>query len=332
LIDLNNKTLDGRVIIKAEDFDLSYVADNNDKFSCWINTSPRFLFKANSLGTIDECEILSHYIAKAVGVDSVNVFPAVFIDDKGNYLTGVLSEDFIKDRQKSENIRTSNIVGSGIGNGVYNHVKCLQNLAVESLKQNKFLLIDEHIETNLLKMCLFDYLTFQKDRAKRNIEYIYEKNDMEDNSGTIYLAPMFDNSWMFYAHHTSMFNEIFNDLLQCKNEKERFEYLNQKTKNFNFEFFVKTTSFFIGSQKTIFTNELCAQILKNERLYDVYINFKNLNLNKIQQQIQKELNFKIDDDLIFVAQNLFNFQYNNLEQFLNMRREQNFIRQSLFEF
>ena len=328
-LDLSNINDEGRVVVNVENFETSLIADNNDKFQCWINCQPRFLFKANKLGTNDECEILANYIAKEVGVSSVNVFPAVFVDEHGNCIEGILSEDFIENRQKDESIKSSMIIGKGIGNVVYNHVKGLQILALKSIKQNKFLEIDEYIETDLLKMCLFDYLTLQKDRAKRNIEYIVEKDVF---GGKIKLAPLFDNSWMFYAHHSSMFNEIYAQLMECKNKEERLEFLKEKTFNFSFEFSVKSSTFIRGSQKTILANELAAEIVKNNELYDVFTKFKDLNLYELQKKIQKEINFKIDDDLIFVAQNLFEFQYNNLEQALNMRKEANLKRQASFDF
>ena len=61
-----------------------------------------YYFKGNGVYSYDKSELFCDQIAKEVGLKTISPVPAYFINDKGNYIEGILSKDYLENRKNTE--------------------------------------------------------------------------------------------------------------------------------------------------------------------------------------------------------------------------------------
>lgn len=115
---------------------------------------------------------------------------------------------------------------------------------MEEFKDVKF---DDEIAYDLIKIAIFDFLTFQPDRNPRNIEFLLRESPADSGNFTFECAPMFDTSLAFcpntcqsngvfheaYTDLVKQYDElprIFNGILNLENVYKYFERASNKTR------------------------------------------------------------------------------------------------------
>lgn len=331
---------EGRVEFNIADVNACFLSTSSrtpgSRTRIWIeeklenNQSKRFLFKDNSIGTVDFAEVFVSYLAKKVGVDCVNVYPATMVDEKGYKIDGILSESYLNGKQNAETIKAKDVICGG-----YNCV-CVY---LDRLSYVKNAVIADDTQTKMNKMVLFDFLTFQLDRDARNIEFYSTK--LDSGKKYISLAPMFDNSWVFFAQDVITFNLIYDKICESeelnshskeKANKEVFDWL-KNNKNVSISdmiLIMEPTERYNKSENIV--NQICEKIRTNIELSQLFEKFKKVDFEKIRQEILDDFNFDVGAEFIEVAKLIKDYQVHTLELCLEKMRKQTKEKSQSFEF
>lgn len=105
--ELNLKKVNNRYVIEEKDNDNSlsfYKYDERvDTYNLLLKRNNKaYFFKGNGKHSLDVPELIVSALAKEVDLNFVMQYPAVFIDKNGKQIFGVISEDYVENRQKTE--------------------------------------------------------------------------------------------------------------------------------------------------------------------------------------------------------------------------------------
>lgn len=308
-----NKDENGRIILPEVKAEFYKVGIDNGVINFYFNLNgKRYYFKANSKYTLDVSELLSKALSDKVGVDSVEMMPAVYkLDDE--LLYGVISQDFVKDRSKTETMsgkkllsmfqQDSEFVEQVFKRQRYNtiehHIKALKIIKANieyTAAANLSFKLDRQIPSKLKQQLLYSYIIANQDCHAQNIEYMVYADDK--NQKTISLAPLFDNSMSFLIKgHKPGVSENFHSL----SKEQQKNQIEERLDEVNFPFQVKQSSC-STNDRVLLSREIAELIANDRKLADLFQRIKSTDKRDIFKQYRQKNNFKfITDEQIEIA-------------------------------
>ncbi|PKK95957.1 MAG: hypothetical protein CVV59_01045 [Tenericutes bacterium HGW-Tenericutes-4] len=297
------KKIDGRYLIEEVNSDISFYKfiDKKQIFNFLVKGEKNEYFKANGRHSFDVSELFACAIANAAGYKIVEQFPAVYIDKKGKQYQGVISEDYIKDREKVEVILSAIVLKTYFNNNVlrveenaienhYNAAKAyIKNINKIKNKKDKKLELDNNFVKDLQKLRLFGFLIGTEDLWPNNIEFFIENNILK-------VSTPLDFSYSFLIKSFSSNLRInFRDGLS---QKEKQELVENKLELINMPFKVFSENAEDNNRFTA-AQETAKMLLMDDELKEFYNNFKKLDVKQVLTTWQKnnEYNFIEDEDI-----------------------------------
>ena len=284
----------------------------------WFGSEDKAILKDDCWKNNATSEIFVSYLAKLLGLPSVEVRPAVAIKNakEKEIIKGILVESYkMKDIAfsfKAEDANTGNKV-----NTVDNIIKNLQNY-VEYLMDTKpymaSVALDPNLETDLLKLFVLDYITCEIDRNDGNILF-YAFVDNEQNY-TMKLGKIFDNSQAFFFTDDEYKkfkkylknDEKFNELVD-KRYSPALIFEDEEDKLYEFT--------------SVITPKLVSRILKNPEVFHFYEKIKTIKFEQILKLIHKDMpEYKIPKFKYEVAQKVFNHRKELLIKEMQLQKMQ----------
>ncbi len=230
----------------------------------------KYLFKMPTNNDYSDFgEVFTSYLSYLLGYNAVkSIFHRSVFEDTEVY--GSLIEDY-RTKNVEETISLS-CIKSIYGRRKQNGYTVNEALSlVKEFAEEKNLKIDKNLEQNLKEMALMDYLLYQRDRHANNIEFLIEKNKVNDK--VIKLAPMFDNGFCLFLDCSSAGINMFNTAFKENSELDVCE------KGFAPKFYIEYTEKTSEPYKAII-KDLATEILRNKPLQNLYNKFKELDFEK----------------------------------------------------
>lgn len=281
-----------------ERFNFYYVNDNGK----------RIYFKGNGRHSFDIPELFCAQIAKKIGMDFIDPYPAVFLDEFGDEIEGIISEDYVKDREnttiisgrnlKYNYIPTNTVTGHFVGACIYtNEIKNKFGKAVEVAND----LLDQ-----LKIQALFYFMTMQEDCYVYNFNYYIKDNIFN-------LDVIADNSYSLLLNTGTA--RFLNDNSNFDQE-EYFKDLEETIKSYKTPFNLEDNNLSNKQTFEVFAKE----ILKNPVLKEFYNKLRQINLNQLLTEYKKQ-NPELNIQNIHIKQADFVFEHQKKEMQREIRRQ-----------
>lgn len=327
-MEINEKN-NGRVSINSKDYDVFFAPQHFSRsqngyadFSSiriWLSdkNGKRAFFKNNSIGSQDSAEIFAMYLAKELGLRCVDVKPANLNYNEKSY-SGILSFDYMNNKEKGSEVIKPFLLE--VPNSVLGYLKKIKQL---SLREG--FVISKNLKNDLLKLCFFDFLTFQKDRHNANIEFYLSKN--QNGEMEINLSEIFDNSLIYFCNFDSFIDEDLNYFSTLKSKDFQQKYFLEKEnivkKLSQSPYISKYCCFNIIDSSDELDVMFAKEMMDRPFLMDMFNKFCKIDFFKLQERIFDETGFKIDDKFIIISTILKDLQIYSLNQNLKKQKELN---------
>ena len=185
--------IDNEKLFKINESD-DIVYTTNYAVMFYFDNNQYFFKEDNGFGSLVETELLASKIGQKLGVDTVEVKPAVFCAPSvDREIVGVFAKNFHKDDVA---VNFNNEIREFLVKNNYDSVvKAVKKYINDTkIKQDIDIKLEPKFYQKLLDMIFFDFVTLQADRHEGNYEFLLKK---VGNCWQLGLAPIFDNSWIF---------------------------------------------------------------------------------------------------------------------------------------
>ncbi len=292
-IDVNAKD------INAGEFELSGIEEK-----IWLKKDDiTYLYKIDDENNLGFYELIVSYLCHKIGVNCVNVYPAV---DNINKQTGVIVESYLTDKHETQ-ISLAKLVEKYSDYFVRVDVKRL-GYSVEEIEEivEKLKLLGFEVDNNLIESlketCLIDYLLFQYDRHFGNIEFLFSKENGKD---FVRLAPMFDNGRCLNYDCSTL-----GDIIYMMREGEVcLSMSNRQSSDIGINLYSKNIAYFI-----------CKEIQNNNKLEEVYSRLLALDFDKMVDEIVELYPAKIRQNKIEVVKKTYKIRLNLIKKYLKIAK------------
>lgn len=312
----NQKSLQGELIfpvdfgkypLKRDDYENFWVKEKNLKKSL-VKEDDEY---NSSLG-----ELYYYYLAKAAGLTTVEVLPALTVYSNGKSTNAALIENFIKKASNSEEVFGNVFLHryaearDDYKNAITNYVQAQDRALDEHLHTSEINYDgDANLKSKLMLMHMLDILTLNSDRHSGNISLVLTH---EENISTYTLAKPFDQSFAFRMH----------------------EYNSGKYHNFDHMLFNSLENFYFYltihpiSKKELPTfsyvkNELAKEMQIDPDLYQKFLKIKEIDIDLITQQIKNDFpDYNITPKQAGFAKDIFELTTRSVEYDFNRLQQE----------
>lgn len=304
-----------------------------------------YYFKGNGIFSYDRSELLCNQIANQVGLKTINPVPAYYVNEKENYIEGILSKDYIEDRKGIEiitgyqllslyvnmikskkfdihhffkkKINKEETINLRIHNNLQTYQKSLKvfQKALQDFNPNFKLEIDDDLIYDLCKYQVFYFATCNEDCYAHNVEFVLTKTS--ENTIKIGLAPLTDNSISLliksfkFDHNDlepSISDDKLNTIVKSVMSKIRMP----------FSVFEKQTENYRRDRIAI---EIAKLMNINPKLKDFYLQLKSINPSELFNSYKEKNGYDFIDNFdIRVASMAYNNSIKELENGLEYCR------------
>lgn len=328
--------------MKNDDF-VFYKFEPNLKVYNFIvkKNGKNFFFKGNGTHSFDIPELFSACLAKEVGLNSVEQYPAVFIDKNGQKFEGVISRDYVLDRENTEIINAKKLLKLYAKKMKISSFEEKANVMVlcsfdDDISQDKFrsfnniethvnaikMLVNGYNESNstrkmtympniakeLQKQLLFYYLISNEDSYCYNIEY---QTIQKGQEFIIDVCPVFDNSYSFLL---KSFNKRVYETYESLSPKALKEHVEIATVSTFFPFGVFQYDKYQSNRNTI-ASDIVKLLSHDKELLEFYNNLKNVDIEKLFTKLKVDNGYTfIKEKEIKIATELFKATVKQIER------------------
>ncbi|MGI5842232.1 MAG: hypothetical protein ACOX6H_02945 [Christensenellales bacterium] len=279
-----------------------------------------------------EGEILYYFLAKTLGMEALEVKPALYVEYGENarfknayqkqilesgFVSGSVSKKFLKENE--EFVEFIDLCGAYLQDvgSIKDAVKAIESYA-GNLQEEKQIDVEidlYEIKKKLTEIVLLDWFTKNRDRNASNLGIIVNYDDKR--KAKIKLAPIYDNAMIFDFHK----KESTELLTRCIKEKN-IKHFERKMKE-------GTQMLFMSESVSILkmTYENCEAKLKNFILSSLYAKtfyekIKTINFDEILKEIEKHNpNYTFPKDKLEIARLMFKLKIKNMEKSLAKGKE-----------
>lgn len=279
-----------------------------------------YYFKGNGFYSCDKSELFCCEIAKHLGLKTINPVPAMFIDWKGNKIEGILSKDYIEDRDNTEvflgyhilNVYKDHKMGEKFDledfykrqataelpvilkswnnlEGYYNAIKILKTKIASFYPYE--VTLEENLFENLAKNLMFYFVTSNEDCWSHNIEFLLTKT--KKDKILISLAPITDNSISLLLKSFKFDYQNLNKNITDNELQNVVDNVMQQIK-IPFSVFSKTI---LKVNRDSVALEIAKLIKRNTDLKEFYNNLKNLDVAGILNNFKEKLSHVTDTEV-----------------------------------
>lgn len=299
------KTRQGELILPYNFGEFKFKREEFVNF--WVSSKvyKKSFFKMNDSVNDDLAEIIYSLLAQELGIDVVDVYPAIRLDKDGNVKKGVLVENFISSPTKTKEIPADKLLeefgGNNAINNIENLVKAYVNLAKHYKKHSKKEVVFDDAATKhkLLCMHLLDVLTFNTDRHKHNIAFLLTENK---DKIVIEMSKIYDNSFAFRLNKFRT-SKRRNFVSFKRLNKDRFDY-----------FKLSINQYQINSRYNELLEELADYSKTDVSFYKMYNEIINYDINNLFERFKEKYpDYKLTKRDANYIRDALNFSKQNLE-------------------
>jgi len=297
---INRNSKNGRYILKESDKKIySYKFNKEDKiYNFIIDSKPNEYFKGNGKHTFDVPELFASELGSFAGLKIVKQYPATYIDKEGNIYDGVISKDYVENREKTEVINSQIPLYEYFGNVTllklnaieYYYKSAKQYIEERNKKINKSkkqIKLDENFVKDLQKLRLFGFICGAEDLWAQNIDFYIENNVLK-------LAPALDFSYSFLLKSfSSNLRQNFNNNIS---KQEKLKLVEKELDNIKMSLKVFEENA-LNNDRLLAAVETAQVLLMDEELMSFYLKLKKIDV------LSFLTNFKENNNYKFISEN-----------------------------
>lgn len=298
----------------------SYINRTGVESKIWIELeNGNYLFKIDDSFQQGFYEMIVSNVCNAIGVDCVEVKPAVFNCERmtenkatssfysfmlpwNRKMAGVLVKSYLNGNSACLNL---DALDKKFNKNKYERMRFAYSvkeakLLIEQLKQSGYD-VDSSIVEKLKAMCLCDYLLCQEDRHRGNIEFLFY--NYNNGKCHVKLAPMFDNGRCL-GFDCNVWIEI---VKLCRRNNARFVME------------IEDYDFLSGKCKKVNEGKaLAREILIDENLRKTFVKLSSINFEQIVKSVAKSYPSTVSEKRQKLAIMAFKMRVAKLERYLKV--------------
>jgi len=279
-IEINRNKRYGRYVIdELNEKVFPYKFDKkNGIYILIIGGEPNEYFKGNGKHTFDVPELFASELGTFAGLKIVKQYPAIYINKDGNKYNGIVSKDYVTNREKTEVINSQIVL--------YDYFKNIELLKLNAIeyyyksakqyieernkkinKKQKQIKLDENFVKDLQKLRLFGFICGAEDLWAQNIDFYIENNVLK-------LAPALDFSYTFLLKSfSSNLRENFNVNIS---KQEQIKLVEKELENIKMplKVFEENAS---NNDRLLAAKETAQMLLMDEELMSFYLKLKKID-------------------------------------------------------